>query len=234
MNLDDFCTRLTVPPQHVINVLENHLTYARAEKIDEVLLHRFMHIHIAIESPADILNALAVVRSSDALGACHVHIINSEIQHRQAKRTSVGSVHWVNLREFDHLNTFLTYAREKSLFLAGATLNGTAAIEDLPSDRPICLFLGNESRGLSTEAIKNCDLTYSLPMYGMVECYNLSVAAALSLYQVVQKRKIAMRQNSDMNPQETLFLKAWYYMKSIGFEKGRIIVETHLNHKKLF
>ncbi len=53
----------------------------------------------------------------------------------------------------------------------------------------VALVMGNEHRGLSKSAIKYCDYLVGLPMKGMVESFNVSVATALFIYEIVRQRQ---------------------------------------------
>ena len=69
------------------------------------------------------------------------------------------------------------------MILAGAALNDSpVSMQAVPIDKPLCLLIGNEQRGLSREAMDACQLCYRIPMAGMSQSFNLSVAAAISLY----------------------------------------------------
>ena len=76
--------------------------------------------------------------------------------------------------------------------VAGATLvPGSVSLADmldLVQQRPLALMLGNEHAGLSPAATAACDVTFTIPMYGLVDSFNVSVAAALSLQQALHAR----------------------------------------------
>jgi tRNA (guanosine-2'-O-)-methyltransferase len=56
---------------------------------------------------------------------------------------------------------------------------------------PVALVFGNEMRGVSEEAIKGADGLISLPMLGMIQSLNISVACAISLYEAMRQRRQA-------------------------------------------
>lgn len=71
------------------------------------------------------------------------------------------------------------------------------------------IIFGNEHRGLSSEAIQNADELFHIPMFGAVQSLNVSVAAAVTLYEAVRQRKIfEIKDSSTLSPfQQTLFEK---------------------------
>ena len=56
---------------------------------------------------------------------------------------------------------------------------------------PVALVFGNEMRGVSDKAIKGADGLISLPMLGMIQSLNISVACAISLYEAMRQRRQA-------------------------------------------
>jgi tRNA (guanosine-2'-O-)-methyltransferase len=54
--------------------------------------------------------------------------------------------------------------------------------DELDYTKPIALVFGNEHRGVSDDLLKYCDLTFKIPMHGMIQSLNVSVAAAVTLY----------------------------------------------------
>jgi 23S rRNA (guanosine2251-2'-O)-methyltransferase len=70
--------------------------------------------------------------------------------------------------------------------LIGSSAHADVDFRTLVPDIPWALVLGNEQKGLTSEQIKSCDVTISLPMQGHVSSLNLAVAAGILLYQLKQ------------------------------------------------
>ena len=66
-------------------------------------------------------------------------------------------------------------------------------------------------------------------MYGMVESYNLSVAAAMTLYESVRRKRELLGRKGDLNDKELLEEKARYYVRSIGIEQALEIIKRYLS-----
>ena len=210
----------------VIQVLTPFLTPERIDTIDRVLSHRIGSVQIAVERPCDSHNAFAMIRTAEALGILNIHFINPEIQKRRGKRTTRGTIKWVHLHRHPSLQAF---DRARGSFrLAGASLDGQADFDSLPLDHPLCFIFGNESEGLSEEAKKRCDFLFRLPMFGMVESYNLSVAAALTLYDFLKRKRMLLQKTGDLTSKEILQEKAHYYIRSVGIEASNKMLERSL------
>ncbi len=199
----------------LLEKIEPLLTEQRKARIDAVLNYRLSNIHLALEAPSDINNALATIRTAEALGIDTVHIIKAEGHARTAHGMTIGAVYWVNVHYHASLNAFLNWLRvqTKIFKLAGAKMDGEYALNNVPLTDPLCILLGNEHRGLSEEAIKACDFTFHIPMCGMSESLNLSVCAAISLYDITQRLRI--HADNDLTASELLERKTKFYTQSV-------------------
>lgn len=198
----------------VIEALAPFLTEARRSRIETVLDGRMRSVQVAVERPTDPRNAAAVVRSCEAMGALGVHVIGAKPGALHARRTTKGSFHWVRTYHHHALDAFLAQARRQGLRLAGACMDGSVPVTRLPVDEPLCLLFGNEQHGLSLTARRSCDFLFHVPMFGMSESLNLSVAAAVSLFEVM-RRKRATGPSSDLEPAQRDVLRACYFLRSV-------------------
>ena len=201
--------------EKAIALLAPYLTKERKARIETLLPNRMGSVHVAIESPADPHNAATIVRTCEALGAMSVHVIKAEDKALHAKGTTQGAFHWVNTHHHASLENFLSCVRVDKLTLAGACMAGDTNLSDVPVDKPLCLFLGNEKRGLSTEAKKSCDLLYRIPMFGMSESLNLSVSAGISLYDILSRKRKITGKSGDLSEKEKATLRLKYYVHSL-------------------
>ena len=198
--------------ERVTEALGPYLTEARRARIEAVLAGRMGSVHVAIEAPSDPHNAAAVVRTSEALGAMDVHVIAAEARALHARAVTQGSFHWVRTHHHGRFDEFLALARTRGpLRLFGACMDGTVPLTRLPVDEPLCLLFGNEQRGLSATARRACDALFHVPMVGMSESLNLSVAAAISLFEVM-RRKREGRGAGDLDAAQRSSLRACYYL----------------------
>lgn len=198
----------------VTQALAPFLTEARRARIETVLDGRMQSVHVAVEAPSDPHNAAAVVRTCEALGALCVHVIAAEARALRARAVTQGSFHWVETRAHAELGAFVAEVRERGMGLAGACMDGSVPIGRLPVERPLCLLFGNEQRGLSAAARDACDVLFHVPMVGMSESLNLSVAAAITLYEVM-RRKRAEGGRGDLGEPQRQQLRARYYLGSV-------------------
>ena len=203
-------------PQRIIEALEPYITEPRKQRIEAVLARRLYNLQLAIESPCDINNALAAIRTCEALGISQVHIISPDSSASCAQSITQGAIYWVDIHFYDTLSDFLTYVKTNSFMLAGGSLKAKQTLSDVSIDKPLCIMVGNERCGLSKEALAACDILYKIPMVGMSESMNLSVSAAISLYDTSQRKRQALKADNDLTPQQSSRLKAKYYLQSVS------------------
>ena len=215
------------PSDRIIETLVPFLTEERIETIDKVLANRMRSVQIAIERPYDIHNGLAVVRTAEALGVSHIHFINAQMKKGQGKGTTKGTMKWVHLHRHPSLEEF--HEARGNFILAGASADGERDLEALPLESPICFLFGNEKEGISEKAKQECDLLFRVPMFGMVESYNLSVAAAMTLYDYLKRKREALKKGGDLSIQEMIEEKARFYVRSLGIEQSSEILKRYLS-----
>lgn len=201
------------PPQHVAQALGPYLTEARREKIERLLDGRLPAIRVAVEAPTDPHNAAAVVRTAEALGVLSVHVIAAEGRALHAKRTTQGAFRWVRTHHHASLGAFLGHAGVRGADLYGAWMDAERPLAAIPVDRPLCLLFGNENRGLSGEARAACTAGFRIPMVGMSESLNLSVSAAISLYDVTSRHRAAGA--ARLQGAQRAEMKARHYLDSV-------------------
>ena len=206
--LDQFASK------EIIEKLAPYITDSRKQRIEQVVSKRLNSVHLAIECPSDINNALAAVRSAEAMGVSNVHIICAEGSAASARKVTQGAFYWVNIQFYDSLTEFLTTIQQHNIKLAGGTVTATQPLSRVPVDEPLCLIIGNEARGLTDNAVAGCDIEYTIPMVGMSESMNLSVSAAISLYDTTSRKRKLLDGASDLSAEQTSLLTAGYYLNS--------------------
>jgi tRNA (guanosine-2'-O-)-methyltransferase len=203
-------------PESIIERVLPFVNEQRRARIDAVIQHRLQSIQLAIECPADINNVFAAMRTAETLGIGHVHIITPEGTARHAHTVSRGAYFWMDTHFHNSLADFVTYAKTNQLTIAGGIVDAPIGLPEVSIDTPLCILLGNEQRGLTDAAKAVCDLKYTIPMVGMSESMNLSVSAAISLYDTTQRKRMQLAGQSDLTSAENLRLEAKYLLNSIA------------------
>lgn len=200
----------------VIERLHQYLSPPRRERIDAVVAARLQGVEVALESPYDPRNASAVVRSAEAFGIRAVHVIAASRKVLETRGTTRGTHHWIHTRNWPTIDEFVVGIRERGLLLAGACPGASMTLEDLPVERPICLVFGNEHDGLAEPLQAACDLRFGIHIHGFAESFNVSVAAAISLYSLTSRRRALLGRAGDLGPDELARERARCYLRSVN------------------
>ena len=200
----------------IIEKLAPFVTDLRQQRILHVLSHRLHSIRIAVETPADIHNALAIVRSAEVFGIMDVTLIQPENTAAGIRGITQGAFEWTHISYDNTLEHFIKKIKRQPIKLAGACLTSDLPLDKLPVNEPLCLLFGNEHLGLSAKAKAACDYIFHIPMVGMTESLNLSVAAAISLYDISKRKRQTLKQNGDLTDTQFKYYQACYYLKSVN------------------
>ncbi len=164
------------------------------EKIEQAVAQRQMGLTVVIEDIQDPHNAMAVVRTCDALGIQDVHFIAENEKpfnpEKIGKSTSSTARKWVDCHTWTSTKECLEHLKGEGYELVATMLSddATSIFETTFDQKKIALLIGNERDGLSDTARKMADRHVVIPMRGMVQSLNVSVAAAIVLYEVTRQR----------------------------------------------
>lgn len=167
----------------------------RLSKIREVARTRQNTLAVILENVHDLHNLGAVMRTSDSVGAKEIYVIYSDpnlvpTRVKLGKRTSAGTRRWLDVFFYDDLELCMADVRKKYQKIYATHLGQNShSLYDLDLTAPVALLFGNEKEGVSPEALKHCDGNFVIPQIGMAQSLNISVAAAVTLYEAYRQRK---------------------------------------------
>ncbi|MCB2205913.1 RNA methyltransferase [bacterium] len=172
------------------------ITERRKKRLESVLRRRQTGLTIVIENVWDPHNVSAILRSADAVGIRTVYLLytieKAPNLKRHGKQSSASAKKWLNFRVFDDTEKCFEALREEGFRIYASHLTKHAiGLHDIDFSQKTAIILGNEHRGVSEEACALSDGVYFIPMMGMVESLNVSVAAAVSLYEALRQRNEA-------------------------------------------
>lgn len=177
----------------LINYLKEFVTENRWQTIERVLSQRTRYVNVVLEDIYQSHNASAVLRSCDCFGVQDVHIIENRHTFDPSKGVTIGADQWLSLYSYNEKginNTAQCYDKLRSKgykIIATTPHEKDMALEELSVDKKTALVFGAELTGLSDFALEQADGYVKIPIYGFSESYNISVSAALSLYEVSGK-----------------------------------------------
>lgn len=167
----------------------------RAEKFRSVLAQRQPDLTVVIENVHDPHNVSAILRSCDAVGVLRVELLyTTEKFPRIGRKSSSSANKWIDRRRHRSVSECYAALRKEGYRICATHLGGTTvSLYTLDLTVPVALVFGNEHRGVSPEAAEQADVRYDIPMMGMIQSLNVSVAAAVSLYETLRQRMASGR-----------------------------------------
>jgi tRNA (guanosine-2'-O-)-methyltransferase len=170
-------------------------TERRVERVTAVLARRQVDLTVVLENVHDPHNVSAVLRSCDATGVLRVHAVYTVEEPPPgvfARTTSASAAKWIDVVRHDSIEACYTSLRGAGFAIYATALEAESDdLYEVDLTRPVALVFGNEMRGVSDEARESADRSIAIPMMGMVQSLNISVACAVSLYEALRQRRVA-------------------------------------------
>ncbi|MFO7975620.1 MAG: RNA methyltransferase [Candidatus Hydrogenedentota bacterium] len=200
----------------ILRVLDPHLTEKRKRRIAEIVSHRTYSVVPVLEGLYDFGNVNAVLRTAEALGYQAAHVIELLTKFKKANRVSLGAEKWLDIRRWDATEPCVKHLRGLGYRIVATHVEQGRSIAELAFDTPTAVFFGNEHEGISRTLTDLADELVRLPMQGFTESYNISVAAAITLYHIYRDRVTRLGSHSDLTHEEMVRLQAVYYRRSLA------------------
>ena len=190
------------------------ITEERKARIDRVLARRQSDLTLVMDNIWDPHNVSAVLRSCDAFGVSAVHLYYTDSQWPDlAKKSSASAKKWVDRIRHDNAEDMVNGFRSRGYQILRTGFSDTARpITAFDYTLPTAVILSNEHRGTSPELAEMVPDEVYIPMQGMIRSFNVSVAAALILYQAfLQRDAKGMYASPSLSPEELEAKRAEWY-----------------------
>lgn len=170
-------------------------TERRQARIRSVLARRQPDLSVVLENVHDPHNVSAILRSCDGVGVLRAHAVYTSEEPPAgafARQSSASAAKWVEVDRHHSIADCFGKLRADGFSILVTSLGpGSRSLYDWDLRKPVALVLGNEMRGVSMEARDTADGAIRIPMAGMVESLNVSVACAVCLYEALRQRSAA-------------------------------------------
>lgn len=168
---------------------------------------------MVLENIHDPHNVSAIFRTCDAVGVPKVSLLyNLEKFPRIGKKSSASARKWVDVEKFSNVKECYENLKQEGYSIYASSISTHAVdLYKLDFKKKIAIVFGNEHRGVSDDALNLADKKFKIPMYGMVQSLNVSVAAAIVLYEALrQRQKKGLYKQSELDQQQQdLLIEAW-------------------------
>lgn len=198
---------MSVPVQHVpiekLNRLtrKNHqgivafvsaVTYQPIEEVVQMVFEKGeIPLILILDGVTDVRNFGAIARTAECAG---VHAILIPTQgsaqiNADAMKTSAGALNNIPVCRTLNLSQSIDYLKNSGLQLVAATEKAEKQMYDIGYELPTAIIVGSEDDGISPSYLKKCDQLVSIPISGQTASLNVSVAAAVMIYEAVRQRR---------------------------------------------
>ncbi|WP_261456073.1 tRNA (guanosine(18)-2'-O)-methyltransferase TrmH [Serratia ficaria] len=199
----------------------------RYARICEMLATRQPDLTVCLEQVHKPHNVSAIIRTADAVGVHQVHAVWPTTRMRTLVSSAAGSNSWVNVKTHRTISDAVGHLKAQGMQILATNLSARAVdFREVDYTRPTCVLLGQEKTGITEEALALADQDIVIPMIGMVQSLNVSVASALILYEAQRQRQNAglyRRERSmlDKEEQQRLLFEGGYpVLANVAKRKG--------------
>ncbi|UCF30035.1 MAG: RNA methyltransferase [bacterium] len=167
------------------DLLQEYLLPERRRRLTEVLKERTIGLTVVIENFNKENNYQAVLRTCEAFGIQHVHIVPQPEQERIVRFITQGCEKWLTLHYHASYSSCLDVLREGGYrVVVGSLGRGAVSLETMDFSGRVALVFSNELDGAGEEVVASADGLFVIPLAGFTQSLNVSVAAGIAIHHV--------------------------------------------------
>ena len=172
----------------IFEKLKTFLTEERLEKIQHFARQSSDFILPVMEDVYQFRNAAAIVRSVEACGFHKIVALEKSNIFDPNLKVTKGADTWVEVEKMPwNLNSIKKIKQRGYRIVAVSPEKNATLLPDFQISEPTALIFGTEGEGVTDEILDFADETLAIPMYGFTKSFNVSVAAAICMYELKQK-----------------------------------------------
>jgi tRNA (guanosine-2'-O-)-methyltransferase len=157
----------------------------------DVLNQRQTDLTVCMDQVNKPHNISAIIRSCEAVGVHRLHMVLDKAFELRSG-TAKGSQHWVELQQSHDIESTLSGMQQQGMQILVTNFSEQAVdFREIDYCKPTAIVVGQEKYGVSSKAVEMADQSIVIPMMGMVQSLNVSVATALVLYEAQRQRQLA-------------------------------------------
>ena len=165
------------------------MTPERLAIIKKILNMRQTDLTVVMENVRKPHNLAAVARTLEAVGGLEIHAITELTSIRLTQMSAGGTKKWIKVNKHPSTEQGLTHLKQQGFQIVATSLSENSKdYREIDYTRPTAILVGEELEGISDQALQMADENISIPMIGMVQSLNVSVASALVLYEAYHQR----------------------------------------------
>lgn len=145
---------------------------------------------LILDRVTDVRNFGAIARTAECAGVDAIVIPSrgSAAINADAMKTSAGALNYIPVCREDNLKNTLSYLKQSGITIMACTEKANESLYKADFNKPIAILMGSEEDGISPEYLKLSDVQMFIPMTGKIESLNVSVSAAVAIFEAVRQR----------------------------------------------
>ena len=165
------------------------MTPARHARLRAILDRRQPDLTVVMDNLQKPHNVSAVIRTCDAVGVAEIHAVSDAPSFKARRSSAGGTGRYVGVRLHPTTEAAISHLRGAGFRILAAHLAPDARdFRTVDYRLPTALLLGTEKDGVSDQTAARVDGSIAIPIVGAVESLNVSVAAAIILYEAQRQR----------------------------------------------
>ncbi len=214
----------TYGAEKIVEAVTPLLEDSRIETLERGLDSKLQSVTVVLENLYDPHNGAAAMRSAEAFGLCDLHTIDGPTgSFKAAKDVCAGTNKWIDLHSHVSPQSCAASLKEQGFVLCATVPGAPMELEDIPVDKPLAIWFGNEKDGLTQEAQDLCDHRVSIAMHGFCQSFNLSVSVAMFVHRLSGKRRDFLDALGDLSPERRIALQARW--RAVGIRGLEHVIE---------
>lgn len=168
------------------------MTPERFQRIRAILARRQPDLTVLLENVHKPHNLAAVLRTADAVGLYRAHAVVPDRSVRTSLVSASGAHKWVEVEQHESIDEAIAVLSRRGLRILAAHPDADAVdYRSVDFTEPTAVLFGQELDGLSAGALAAAAVKIRVPMAGFVASLNVSVAAAVVLFEAMRQRTAA-------------------------------------------
>lgn len=145
---------------------------------------------LVLDQITDVRNFGAIVRSAECAGIQTIIIPEKGMAAigADAVKTSAGAIHHMPICRVENLPDTIQFLKESGIKIVAATEKSNVVYTRANLNSPLAIVMGSEESGISDQVLRLADEQLQIPIVGKIESLNVSVAAALMIYEAVRQK----------------------------------------------
>jgi 23S rRNA (guanosine2251-2'-O)-methyltransferase len=158
--------------------------------VEAVLENEKIPLFLILDQISDVRNFGAILRTAECTGVDGVIIQKKggAPVSGDTVKTSAGAIFNIPICKVDHIKDAIYYLQGSGITTIAATEKTQDTIYNLELKKPMAIIMGSEGLGVSKSVLSIVDKKASLPLLGVINSLNVSVACGALLYEVVRQR----------------------------------------------